>query len=687
MTTYYNRFDPAKRWLDLMAVPGRRLQAAELNEIQSIALNRDKELGNAIFGTGYILDGCQILVEDDLRSVRITAGRIYYEGIIHEIPETSLPINGTGEEVIGFKVEYQISTYEQNPELLDPAVGFENYGLPGMDRRVTLPRWVVNDIQAIPIYKLIDGVPTTVIAPPEISGITPVLARRTFDESGNYLVTGMDGYIEPLNQDNVVLVIEAGKAYILGFEINKLIPSKIIVPKAKSTRTVVNETKVYQTDTATYLLNSRPVKSINMLTGVVEVTEVITRSNIPGTSDPLLQTPVVDIISVTAGTTTYVRDVDYKLAGNFIDWSLGGQEPVPNTSYTVTYRYTKVFVNNVDYKVENDYIEFLSGDKPVDNTNFQVSYDFYLARKDIFYITSKGEFKVVYGQPEIWPALPPAPPDVLTLGALYLPANSDDVVVTDYKPKRLTMLELRSMLDRLERSEYNAAIESLDREAQITDPTIQKKGIFTDNFTNFERMDVTHPDFDAMIDPSEKVLVLPENQQIVQLTVNTDSTDVVLKERLGVIEYTEEVVLQQPLATEHWNVNPYNVFSNIATIRLSPSHDSWIEQSVITKVVRSWWLFWWFRSRVESKILMEENVPFIRIRDVDVVGEGFVPNSDNIQATFDGILVNLVPTGTTQEGSTPGTVKSDANGRLKAKFTIPPNVRTGTREVRLFNYF
>ena len=98
-----------------MAVPGRRLQAAELNEIQSIALNRDKELGNAIFGTGYILDGCQILVEDDLRSVRITAGRIYYEGIIHEIPETSLPINGTGEEVIGFKVEYQISTYEQNP--------------------------------------------------------------------------------------------------------------------------------------------------------------------------------------------------------------------------------------------------------------------------------------------------------------------------------------------------------------------------------------------------------------------------------------------------------------------------------------------------------------------------------------------------------------------------------------------
>ena len=85
-------------------------------------------------------------------------------------------------------------------------------------------------------------------------------------------------------------------------------------------------------------------------------------------------------------------DVDYKLAGNFIDWSLSGQEPVPKLSYTVTYRYTKVFVNNVDYKVENDYIEFLSGDKPVDNTNFQVSYDFTWPEKTFLY-HSKGELK------------------------------------------------------------------------------------------------------------------------------------------------------------------------------------------------------------------------------------------------------------------------------------------------------
>lgn len=683
--TYYNRYDPSKQWVELMAVPGRRLQSAEINEIQALSLHRDKMLGDALFGAGHILEGCQLVLAPDRTSATISPGRVYYEGMVYDVPETTISLTGQGEEVIGLKVEYRVITYEDDPTLLDPAIGYENFGLPGMDRRVASVRWVVNDPTAIPVYRLVDGEVVRQAAPPEFEGIYPILARRTYDTSGNFLVSGMDAYVEPKDADNVTLVIEAGKAYVHGFEIDKLVPVKITVPKAKTTRQVVNETKVYQDGTDTYLLNSRPVKQIITLTATVEVTENITRGNIPGTTDVLPKTPVVDVIEVRQGSTVYQRGVDWQLSGNAIDWSLGGAEPEGGTTYTVTYRYVKVMAPGTDYTLDGDAVKFLSGDRPVPGTTFQVTYDFYLARRDLFYLTANGEIVVAQGQPEVTPPLPAAPPDVLVLGEMYLPPNSDQVKVTNYKPKRITMLELRSLLDRLERAEYNQALAELEKEAQLADPTTAKKGIFADNFSSFERADVTHPDFDATIDPVAKTLMLPVEQEVNDLAADGESTTARLHERLATLPYTEEIVVEQTSATEQWNVNPYQVFENQAIIRLVPSHDSWVEQSVVTRVVWSWWDPWWNGTRTEARVILEEEIPFIRQKEVFVYGENFLPNSDNIQLTFDGIPVPLTPVDGTQPGIQPGTVKADAQGKFAAKFVIPPGVRTGTKEVRAFN--
>jgi hypothetical protein len=688
MTTYYDRFDPAKRWYKLLAVAGRRLQSAELNEIQSLFLYRDRRIADAVFGAGHILDGCQLYIAEDLKSVKITAGSVYLDGAIHDIPETALTITGAGEEVVGLKVEYKTVTYEQDPTLLDPAVGFENFGLPGMDRLVAEPKWVVNDATAIPVFKLVDGQLVTPTTPPELEGITPLLARRTYDTSGNFVVSGLEGFVEDKDADNINLVVEAGKAYVLGREIEKLTPVRVTVPKAKTTRRVVNETKTYQAGTDVYPLNSKPVSQIVTLTAIVQVTENITRGSTPNTSDPLPKTPVVDVVEVKQGTTIYVRGTDYQLSGNYIDWSLDGAEPAGGTTYTVTYRYVKTMVAGTDYTLENDAVKFLTGDRPVDGSTFQVTYDFYLARKDIFYLNWKGEIVVIQGQPEVFPPLPTAPPDVLVLGEIYLPPNAgaDKVQVTNYKPKRLTMLELRSLLDRLERAEYNQALTALDTEAQLADPTTVKKGIFTDNFTNFERTDVFHPDFDAMIDPVNNVLMLPVDITVTDGVVDQQNSTVRFHERLVTMPYTEEVVIDQQAATEQFNVNPYMVFGNQAVIRLNPSQDTWVEQSVVTRTVWAWWLPWWSGTHVETRVILEENVPYIRQREVYIYGENFEPNSDNIQATFDGVQVNLVPVGSTQAGTQTGTVRADASGRFTAKFTIPPGIRTGTREVRVFNY-
>lgn len=696
--TYYNRFSKDKNWAELAFLAGRRLQSAELNEIQSLSLYRDLRLGNVIFGSGKVIDGCQIHVSEDENIAKITAGSVYYEGMIFDIPADEVVITKTGLEVIGLKVIYSYITHLDDPTLKDPALGARNYGLPGADRKIATLTWVKDDPAAFPIFKIMEGEVMQTAVPPELEGLTPILARRTYDVSGDFLVSGMDGFVEPLDADNVLLVIEAGKAYVLGKEIDKLIPTKISVPKSTTTWTVVNETKTYQEGTDEYALNSKPVKQINTLTATVQITENITRGNIGGTADPLPHTPVVNVVSVVQGETTFQLTTDYLVAGNSIDWSpLGGIEPAGGSTYAVTYQYTKIMVKNVDYDLHENNVRFLAGDRPVTSSTFQITYDFYLARRDLFYLKDNGEFVIFQGQAAINPSTPIAPPLVLPLGSIYFPPNSDDVMVTNYEPKRLTQADLRAMLKRLERSEYNAAIADLDFKAQTSDPSIAKKGIMTDSFVNFEKADVTHELFDAMFDPDNHTLMLPINMEEHDLITDEAETTAVLKGRLYMLPYTEEVILEQGYGTKDMNINPYAVWGNVSLISLDPSQDMWIETVETFRTVWAWWRPQWEidlqrdlnvgdAHHVETRILVGDLIPYIRQRTVTIKGENFLPYADNIMATFDGIAVALTPVTPTEAGVEPNTVKADGEGKFTATFEIPANVRCGTREVRAFNY-
>ncbi|TLS51755.1 DUF4815 domain-containing protein [Paenibacillus antri] len=685
----YNRFDPADRWVSLQARSGRRLQSAELNEIQSLALHRDKRMGDVIFGSGHIIEGGQMFVSPPPGNEAIIfPASVYIDGMIHDIGEKRIPITRQGEEIIGLKIVYETVTHETEPKLLDPAVGYANFGSPGMDRLAASPEWVLNDPAATPMYRLVNGEVVTAKVPPELEGFTPVLARRTHDTSGSFLVSGMDGFIEPAEGEYVNLVIEAGKAYVLGYEINRLVPTRIRLRKSLDARKVSDEVKVYKDPGSgaepVYTLNSKPVKAIREITARVQLQTDVTRQT--GMADPLPEEAVVDIVRVVYKDKNYVKGTHYQLVDNSVDWSIGNDRPAVGDTYSVVYQFMRQMVQDEDYRLDASAngVAWLNKLRPVPDSLFNVTYDYYLARKDAFYLTPDGQIRIATGQSDVHPPLPPVPPDILELGELHFPPASGEVAVVNYKPKRLTMLELRSLLDRLERAEYNQAMLELERSAQIADPTTQKKGILTDNFTNFERIDFGKG-FDAMIDPANQTLQLPATQTFEQLTFESGES-VRRHERLLTLDYTEQVVIEQSYATESLNVNPYQVFGAQATIRLTPSQDSWVEQTVVSNVVWGWWDAWWGGSRTETRVILDENIPFIRQRVVAVHGEGFEPNADNLQATFDGVPVALQPAAGYGAGTSPGTVKANGAGRFVASFTIPENIRTGTREVRIFNY-
>ena len=87
---YYNDYDPSKGYVQILAVPGRVEQAREFTQIQSMFLDFLKRIGGLILKNGSVVEGCSLAISGTTATV--SAGRIYFDGIVYSMPETSLTI-------------------------------------------------------------------------------------------------------------------------------------------------------------------------------------------------------------------------------------------------------------------------------------------------------------------------------------------------------------------------------------------------------------------------------------------------------------------------------------------------------------------------------------------------------------------------------------------------------------------
>jgi len=730
---YYDDYDALKSYRQILAVPGRVEQAREFTQIQTMFLDFLKRLGDTVLKNGSVVEGCGLTIQGT--DAKIGRGKLYYDGIVYNVAEQTVKISGIGKEVISARVNEKIITEVEDPTLRDPAQGFDNYNQAGSHRLQTTIEFVVNDETATPVYVLEDGGLILQEEKPQLDIVSDLLARRTNDESGNYRVSGLNLYVEPYDANNVRVTVEAGKAYVLGYEVIKPNPAKLIVPKALDTRSVLNEPKVYRTGTQTYKLNNAPVKQINQVVAQVQVTETITRGSVTGGVDYLPKSPVISIIEVKQGSTVYIQGTDYQLTNDGVDWALNGLEPSIGSSYTVTYRYNKVMTKTTDYVLTQTgsdfYVDFTPpGDNPVADTTFTVDYDFYLARKDLFSLSRDGSIVVTKGQSDI-PRMITSPsisnPDILHLGTVYLPPNSQDAVANSYAVTRLSMEDLQNVVRRVEDMEYNNALDDLDKEAMAGEAPTNLKGIFSDGFIGFSKSDLGHPLYSAALSLETGEVVLPPSAiKSRALQPNTGASSAKIWGRLVTTPVTERVAIEQTFATGTMLVNPYNVFNKMALINLTPAVDNWVDVESITIEktetktfrVHRWWRhggdLWnetekylfenlvvdagnegWggWNSNVTgtittvgtSKTLLDEAIMYMRQRDVVVEASNLLPNSDNLECFFDGVRVPITGVMGTSDGQTAGTIKSDSSGVARGKFTIPAGIRCGTREVILKN--
>lgn len=206
----------------------------------------------------------------------IESGTVYSKGYFLSFPSQKIildPTSQTPNVKIGFDSTESIVDYTQDTSLLDPALGSYNYSAPGADRIKLQPRIVkipLNDESTPNFLTLVtveEGIIVQIQKNTAYAELYEEFARRTRDESGNYVVYGFDlrtrehidtgtneGYLTPeRGGDPNLLTIEVqpGIAYIEGYEVVK--PASSYVSTDKSTANVSVNSEEISARTGNYL--------------------------------------------------------------------------------------------------------------------------------------------------------------------------------------------------------------------------------------------------------------------------------------------------------------------------------------------------------------------------------------------------------------------------------------------------
>ena len=223
------------------------------------------------------------------------------------------------------------------------------------------------------------------------------------------------------------------------------------------------------------------------------------------------------------------------------------------------------------------------------NSSFRADYSWYLPRIDKLYLSHDGKLRVSKGVSGYY-LIPPQPVanSMLLATIEYKPYVFDperDVLITPEVLKRYTMKDIGDLEDRLTHVEYYTSLSMLESQADNTKTYDEngfdrlKNGYVVDDFTDHTTGDVLNQDYKCSLDFREGQLRPQHYTTNVGLQFNeTASTNVVKTDgNVIMLPYEQVAVITQPYASRVENVNPFNVFTFIGRIDLTPASDDWID--------------------------------------------------------------------------------------------------------------
>ena len=175
----------------------------------------------------------------------INEGVFYVDGFFIKVQDQTTTVNPYGVSAnvkVGLQISDDIVDYLVDTTLLDPAQGSFNYQAPGADRyqfNLTLSTrpldTVVDESRFFELMRIENGVITKQVKYPVYAELEKSLARRTYEQSGDYTVAPFRATLtDGVDANNYTIAVEPGKAYVKGFEFETLGTVKVDVPKPRS---------------------------------------------------------------------------------------------------------------------------------------------------------------------------------------------------------------------------------------------------------------------------------------------------------------------------------------------------------------------------------------------------------------------------------------------------------------------
>ncbi len=193
---------------------------------------------------------------------------------------------------VGFLLkEETVGPSSVNSDLYDNAKGFSNEAAPGADRfklSTVLHKKLLtdtNDGDFVELMRVENGVVKDIVARSDYNIISQELARRTYDESGDYYVKpfsisareslndriGNRGiYLDTQQTQNgnipeddiLTLQVSSGKAYVRGYEVEKISTTSLDVLKPRTTKLVENQSVPIRIGNSIQVTNIKGTPSI-----------------------------------------------------------------------------------------------------------------------------------------------------------------------------------------------------------------------------------------------------------------------------------------------------------------------------------------------------------------------------------------------------------------------------------------
>lgn len=188
---------------------------------------------NVLFGTTTAANSTSNTVGKGY-AVSISEGTIFQKGFFISVyPQTLIVTKYTNQPngvSVGFKTSETIVTADSDGTLFDNAIGSPNYNAPGANRLKLTANLVVRDTATsntdnfFSIIDFEDGLPVMTRLTAQYATLGAEMAKRTFEESGNYIIDPFEMYVtsNTANTNSLVLEVDKGTGYVSGYRVELL---------------------------------------------------------------------------------------------------------------------------------------------------------------------------------------------------------------------------------------------------------------------------------------------------------------------------------------------------------------------------------------------------------------------------------------------------------------------------------